>query len=505
MAQNQNKSAKNKKGKRKEKVKLTKIKEGMIIKNYKVFCDLVGEKVKAGEAKQVQIKRWSRFIEFERVPHTQAYRIIKIYDKPAAKQDKRMDRKFRGGIYKRYVEYLLMQMLIHSENDTVRTSRKHFMSLIGLLPPTWNDIINNANCKVKEWKEENKEGEVQEKQEAADEAMEIINQTIKDVEEKYGIKYTVNVDVAQEKDNGQNGYYKIIQDSFIRWIKDNGTAEEVEFIEKIPFYNIRTFVDRVNDKARAIFSSAIDSMEQNGLVRVANSYNVEKKNAKGYIRVYTADKYCDSNGKEYDENEIIRSAINDALRQLGCKNYSHARLQHKLQEAYEMAAIDLTEQYGILKAYNQTRLTIKNDGFDITEILEGDPNLAEIIKNLNTEFIAGLHRQTVRQHTRVLDNNMGGYKPMDKKYERERAEDCYVDNQTFLIDHFLNITDEEAEQLADEILRGVNVYIPDNEQSEEEERKQYQMYQEFYNYYYGDKNCAPKQNSENEDEYNDGN
>ena len=65
-----------------DKINTSCLKENQIVKNYRELCAIVGEKQKTGNHRISQIKNWKRFFEFEKIPGTQKYKIIKIYDKP---------------------------------------------------------------------------------------------------------------------------------------------------------------------------------------------------------------------------------------------------------------------------------------------------------------------------------------------------------------------------------------------------------------------------------------
>ena len=55
---------------------------------YKELCALRGESVKTGKSKQLQLKEWHRYFDWEN-PTTQIYRITEIYDEPKEKIDNR--------------------------------------------------------------------------------------------------------------------------------------------------------------------------------------------------------------------------------------------------------------------------------------------------------------------------------------------------------------------------------------------------------------------------------
>lgn len=80
-------------------------KEGQIVKNYKEFCELFGEDIKTGGAKQTQVKDWLRYLDYEKIEGTQSYKIKEIYDKPKLKEST------SKGLYVKFIEILLMSEL----------------------------------------------------------------------------------------------------------------------------------------------------------------------------------------------------------------------------------------------------------------------------------------------------------------------------------------------------------------------------------------------------------
>lgn len=60
---------------------------------YKELCALRGENIRTGKSKQLQLKDWKRFFEWDN-PTTQIYRVTKVYDEPKEKIDA------RGGVRK---------------------------------------------------------------------------------------------------------------------------------------------------------------------------------------------------------------------------------------------------------------------------------------------------------------------------------------------------------------------------------------------------------------------
>ena len=68
-------------------VNTSKLVIGMVIKNYKELCNLFGEDTKTGKAKQLQLKNWKRYFDWEK--DGQKFIITDIYDTPLPKEDLR--------------------------------------------------------------------------------------------------------------------------------------------------------------------------------------------------------------------------------------------------------------------------------------------------------------------------------------------------------------------------------------------------------------------------------
>ena len=75
-------------------MRITEIKEGQVVKNYKELCELLGEKPKpsGSNSQKAHIKKFERYFEYTKEGHK--YLITKIYDKKKKKEDN------RGGIIK---------------------------------------------------------------------------------------------------------------------------------------------------------------------------------------------------------------------------------------------------------------------------------------------------------------------------------------------------------------------------------------------------------------------
>ena len=85
---------------------------GMVIKNYKEMCKLMGEDIKDGNSKKAQVENWRRYFDF--VKDGQKFVIIEIYNEPFATPE--LHRR-REGIYIQYIECLLMSIIANKAKN----------------------------------------------------------------------------------------------------------------------------------------------------------------------------------------------------------------------------------------------------------------------------------------------------------------------------------------------------------------------------------------------------
>lgn len=102
---------------------------GMVTKNYKELCTMLNEEVKTGKAKQLQLKKWKRYFDWEK--DGQKFIIVDIYDTPLPKEDLR--RKGNNSIYKNYIELILLQYLSKQEGYRKTFTKRNWLELLGMI------------------------------------------------------------------------------------------------------------------------------------------------------------------------------------------------------------------------------------------------------------------------------------------------------------------------------------------------------------------------------------
>ena len=83
---------------------------GLIVKNYKELCVLLGESIKAGNSKKTQLKEWERYFDYEKQGNK--FIITNIYDHPMDRIDLRHSKRTP---YIDYIEELLISVLVNKK------------------------------------------------------------------------------------------------------------------------------------------------------------------------------------------------------------------------------------------------------------------------------------------------------------------------------------------------------------------------------------------------------
>ncbi len=111
------------------KIDISKLVIGMVIKNYRELCRILNEEATTGKAKQLQLKNWKRYFDWEK--DGQKFIIVDIYDTPLPKEDLR--RKGNNSIYKNYIELILLQYLSKQEGYRKTFTKRNWLELLGMI------------------------------------------------------------------------------------------------------------------------------------------------------------------------------------------------------------------------------------------------------------------------------------------------------------------------------------------------------------------------------------
>lgn len=108
---------------------VTKLKKGMVFKNYKKLCEFLNEKEMKANSKNAQQKEWLRYFNYEK--DGQKYIITEIYPEPLPKDDKRMQG--NNSEYLPYIELILLDYLSKQNSKTSSLTIKNLFLLLGMV------------------------------------------------------------------------------------------------------------------------------------------------------------------------------------------------------------------------------------------------------------------------------------------------------------------------------------------------------------------------------------
>lgn len=112
------------------------IKVGQVIKNYKEFCELIGEKTKTSNSKKAQLKEWARYIKWHKDGNK--FIIDEIYNIPLPKPiHKGNNNKYIEEIKDILTYYIYNQIKINNDN-VVTLSISELINILGMANNTYS-------------------------------------------------------------------------------------------------------------------------------------------------------------------------------------------------------------------------------------------------------------------------------------------------------------------------------------------------------------------------------
>lgn len=117
-------------------INTSRLQVGQVVKNYKELCALLGEEVKTGKSKQLQIDNMKRFFEWEKAG--QKFIITDIYDTPLPKVDGRSSG--NNSKYVKCIELLLLRYLLNKKNYTATLTKRNWWQILGMINNKYNQI-----------------------------------------------------------------------------------------------------------------------------------------------------------------------------------------------------------------------------------------------------------------------------------------------------------------------------------------------------------------------------
>lgn len=116
-------------------VDVTRLHEGMVVKNYKELCNLLGEDVTDGNSRDAQINRWSLYFKWEKEPRKHKYTITKIYSVPLP------DVVPDNSTFAKMMQLILMRILGYMPDDTYYYFLNKFWVDTGMVNEEYKRIV----------------------------------------------------------------------------------------------------------------------------------------------------------------------------------------------------------------------------------------------------------------------------------------------------------------------------------------------------------------------------
>lgn len=117
-------------------INTSRLQVGQVVKNYKELCALLGEEVKTGKLKQLQLDNLKRYFDWEKAG--QKFIITDIYDTPLPKIDGRSSG--NNSKYVKCIELLLLRYLLDKKDYTATLTKRNWWQILGMINNKYNQI-----------------------------------------------------------------------------------------------------------------------------------------------------------------------------------------------------------------------------------------------------------------------------------------------------------------------------------------------------------------------------
>lgn len=124
------------------------LKSGIVVKNYKEMCRILGEEICGGDSRKAQLKEWGRYFAWEK--KGQKFIILDIYDEPFPKEDGRQNK----NIYVQYIEVILMKILAKQRNnqEPFYITTNQLWKILGMINKDYKNIsLEDLNDRISEY------------------------------------------------------------------------------------------------------------------------------------------------------------------------------------------------------------------------------------------------------------------------------------------------------------------------------------------------------------------
>ena len=125
------------------------LKEGMVVKNYRKLCNLLGEKIKGGDSKKAQLKDWEEYFEYEREGYKYIITKIKNIDDALqfGSEERRIMRNIEKGKYSKDVYPIVKNFVSNYENEYIIKSK--ILEMLGFINSNYSLAFENPKKFIK--------------------------------------------------------------------------------------------------------------------------------------------------------------------------------------------------------------------------------------------------------------------------------------------------------------------------------------------------------------------
>jgi hypothetical protein len=377
-------------------INLSKLSVGQIIKNYKVFCELLGEEAKSGsKGKQYQMKEWERYFNFTK--SGQKFIMQEIYTEPKIKLEN------RGGNnrikYMEIIEKLILDLLVQSKNNG-----HIFLSKNKLLRELMMVNINYAECKKRIPK--------------LSQFMGIDEQNILEFYDSAGRTLMGNLESALNNLDRQ---------SLIQWAK----------VKTVVFVNTKFETNRQKEVKHQGFTVKDEYDED------VNKYDVKRDSQETKPRKATE-----------EETQLILKVEKEAMNHLGVKDKSEVIKIGKWERFQKYVKETLLDEANIAFYYNSYEIICNKEHIFIQwKILERKEK-NDCKETLNSNIADRINGNMNKRHDKAVDkveSPLGIFADIKSK---RRAKEEYLKHNEQLVDTLIK---SDAKSINHEV-RGVDLH-----------------------------------------------
>lgn len=373
---------------------------GMVVRNYKEMCKILGQEICDGNSKKAQLKEWARYFLWEK--KGQKFIILDIYDEPLPKEDGRQNK----NIYVQYIEVILMKILSKQRdiNKPFYITTNQLWKLLGMINNNYKNIsLDDLNNMITDY---NVTSFDMKKfyQRCNQRLREILFSSLNRLEDRALIKYEIETVIVFCDDNGEKNFLTANDKQKKQILKAEKKAlldmkleskqhayakfRETEFFERVNAYLYEWYGwDYTFNRIKIIY----------------NKYDVLETVYKDEMKLKS----------DFEMMKLQRLGLNDRVVEALYKNAQvMAENRHKKAEQEYQKAVDeyMEDEWGGIGTIPKSFLPTKSD----FHIFDYDSYFVEIQNRLTDELIS--IRKPQEKKT-IIEFNDAESKELDKLFK----------------------------------------------------------------------------------------